>query len=217
MRATRAPGPRDHARTDREVVEGLTFDDVVPATGGQGAPTMPTKGKALATKTLQGPPVWNKETWTIRFGKLKRGRGRPRGAKPLFEAVGEKIPIAALEDVRRHAEKQGISTTGIYVAHDSMGGARYIGRANIFSRLRARLSAQKLELRYFSFYVGLNKTHERELETVLIRACGAQLYFNTRKKREDIQAGDVRDYEAGTQFYERQYKKGRRAARRKND
>ncbi len=94
--------------------------------------------------------------------------------------------------------------------------ARYIGRGNIFNRLKARRNAQVLELVYFSFYVGLDKTHEREIETLLIRSVGPQLYFNTRKKREDIQPGNVRDYEAGTLFFERQYKRGRKTRRRKS-
>lgn len=110
---------------------------------------------------------------------------------------------------------EGISTSGIYIAHDSMGVARYVGRGKIFDRLKARKKAQTLELVYFSFYVGLDKTHEREIETLLIRAVGPQLYFNTRKKREDIQPGNVRDYEAGTAFFERQYKRGRKVRKRK--
>jgi hypothetical protein len=92
-----------------------------------------------------------------------------------------------------------------------MGVARYIGRGHIFERLKSRRRAQVLELVYFSFYVGFDKTNEREIETLLIRAVGPQLYFNTRKKREDIQPGNIRDYEAGTFFCERQYKRGRKA------
>ena len=107
-------------------------------------------------------------------------------------------------------QKVGFSHDGIYVAHDSMGYARYVGRGNIFSRLRARQKAQPLELVYFSFYVVLNKNHEREIETLLIRASGPLLQFNTRKKRVTIQAGNIRDYEPGTYFYERQRKKGKK-------
>ena len=99
------------------------------------------------------------------------------------------------------------------IAHDSMGVARYIGRGNIFERLKSRRRAQVLELVYFSFYVGFDKTNEREIETLLIRAVGPQLYFNSRKKREDIHPGNIRDYEAGTFFFERQYKRGRKSRR----
>lgn len=66
------------------------------------------------------------------------------------------------------------------------------------------------ELLYFSFYVLGNTVHEREVETLLIRAAGPQLNFNKSKKRLDIQPGDIRDYEAETIFYERQEPKGRR-------
>ncbi len=170
--------------------------------------------KALSTK-ITSKTVWFDADWTIRFGELQRGRGRPRKSRPLFEAVAEKVPFGALGSVQKQMHTEGISTTGIYVAHDSMGVARYIGRGNIFDRLKARRNAQVLELVYFSFYVGLDKTHEREIETLLIRSVGPQLYFNTRKKREDIQPGNVRDYEAGTRFFERQYKRGRKVKRRR--
>lgn len=168
--------------------------------------------KALATKATLAR-VHAGEGWSVYYGELKRGRGRPSTIKPLFKAVGEKIPFAALGAVQKDMRSRGIVPTGIYLAHDSMGVVRYVGRGNIFPRLRARKRAQQLELVYFSFYVGLDKTHEREIETVLIRAVGQSAYFNTRKKREDIMPGNVRDYEAGTAFYERQYTRGRRPAK----
>ncbi len=107
--------------------------------------------------------------------------------------------------------QEGFSTDGIYVAHDSMGYARYVGRGNIFTRLKARQKAQVLELIYFSFYVVHDKKHEREIETLLIRAAGPLLAFNTRKKQVTILPGNIRDYEPGTHFYERQYKKGKKS------
>ena len=101
------------------------------------------------------------------------------------------------------------------MAHDSMGVARYVGRGNVFNRLSSHKRAHNLELQYFSFYIVAEKVHEREIETLLIRAGGAQLHFNERKKRVDIQPGDIRDYEADTYFYERQYRKGRRKRSKK--
>lgn len=91
-----------------------------------------------------------------------------------------------------------------------MGNARYIGRGNVISRLEARKKLHSLELVYFSFYLVANKKHEREIETLLIRAAGPLLQFNEKKKRVDIAAGSIKDYEAGTTFYERQKKKGKR-------
>lgn len=169
-----------------------------------------TQRKALARKVTSAS-VWSNRDWVVRYGELQRRRGRPRKSKPLFEAVAEKVPFDALDKVRQQMHADGVSATGIYVAHDSMGVARYIGRGKIFDRLKARRKAQVLELVYFSFYVGLDKTHEREIETLLIRAVGPQLYFNTRKKREDIQPGNIRDYETGTLFFERQYRRGRKS------
>jgi len=124
--------------------------------------------------------------------------------------MGEKLPFEALSAVKKHLKEQGYTTQGVYVAHDSMGCPRYIGRGSIFARLEARKKAQQLELEYFSFYVVSEKKHEREIETLLIRAAGFLLEFNDKKKRVGIQAGNVRDYEAGTVFYERRYKYGKR-------
>jgi len=90
-----------------------------------------------------------------------------------------------------------------------MGYARYIGRGDIFARLEARFRAQPLELMYFSFYVVENLKHEKEIETLLIRAGGPQLHFNERKRRIDIECGNVRDFQAGTRFYERRKRRGR--------
>jgi len=172
----------------------------------------PTKRrkKGVSTKTRE-KSVWSDKTWKIEFGSLKRGRGRPRATKQLFSIVAEKIPFAAIDKVESLTESRlGQTPKGVYVAHDSMGYARYIGRGSVFSRLKARKKAQRLELQYFSFYVVADNGHEREIETLLIRAGGPQLHFNTRKRRNDIQPGNVRDFEPGTLFFERQYKRGRR-------
>ncbi|MDA8049641.1 MAG: hypothetical protein M0002_06495 [Rhodospirillales bacterium] len=67
-----------------------------------------------------------------------------------------------------------------------------------------------MELAYFSFFVVEAKIHEREVETTMIRAAGRLLDFNTRKIRNDIQPGDVRDFEPGTTYFERQYKRGKK-------
>jgi hypothetical protein len=92
-----------------------------------------------------------------------------------------------------------------------MGYPRYIGRGNIRARLAARFNAQREELVYYSFYVVQDKIHEREIETLLIRAAGPLLDFNDKKKRIGIQAGSTMDFEAGTRFYERRYVKKRKS------
>jgi hypothetical protein len=154
--------------------------------------------------------IFQSANWTVVRGRLVRSPGRPRSETSLFEVVAEKILFAALNDVQADAKALGLTSTGIYLAHDSMGVARYAGRGDIFSRLRHRQSSQKLELTYFSFYIIPNKNHQREVETLLIRAASNLLFFNERKKRETIEPGSVYDYEAGTKFYERQWKRGRR-------
>lgn len=162
-----------------------------------------TTAKKPSKKTIE-KQIWNNSHWTVKTGKLVPSPGRPPAVKSLFQHVAEKIPYEALDSVRREFEANGWTTTGVYVAHDSMGFARYVGRGNVFQRLAARKKAALLELVYFSFYIVAEKIHEREIETVLIRLGGAHLHFNDRKKRVDTKAGDVRDYEPGTRFVERQ-------------
>jgi hypothetical protein len=162
--------------------------------------------KTKVIKTIKANAVYDGPQWTINFGELVPGAGPREQIPRLFQALGEKLPFEALGDVKKYMKKQGISLSGVYIAHDSMSYARYIGRGNIFQRLAVHKKA--LELKYFSFYVVEDKKHEREIETLLIRASGPLLQFNTNKKRLTISAGNIRDYEAGTLFFERKYKRG---------
>ena len=165
--------------------------------------------KLSSRRVIVERSVFEDAQWRVCFGNLqrpKRAAGRPvKEAEHLFRVVGEKLPFSALDDVKRHMTASNERMSGVYVAHDSMGCPRYIGRGAIFARLAARKKAQTLELEYFSFYVVNEKKHEREIETLLIRAAAFLLEFNTRKKRVGIAAGSVHDYEAGTVFYQRQY------------
>jgi hypothetical protein len=168
--------------------------------------------KAKLTKKVLEKVYGNRNcAWTVQHGCLKRGQGNPGKTEHLFKVVGEKLPFKCLSTVKKHVkEKLGLEPYGVYVAHDSMGCPRYIGRGNVFQRLETRHTAQVLELQYFSFYLVSEKKHEREVETLLIRAAGFLLEFNSRKKRVGIAHGNIRDYEAGTLFYERHYKKGKK-------
>lgn len=165
--------------------------------------------KPKSTKVVDDV-IWKSRTWIVRSGGLRRRQGRPNSARPLFQAVAEKLPFECLGNVSADLVARGVARNGIYMAHDSMGVPRYIGRGSIFGRLKLRKRAQPLELIYFSFYVVSEKNHEREIETLLIRAASTQLHFNTRKKRVDIEAGSIKDYEAGTVFYERRRPRGRK-------
>jgi len=165
--------------------------------------------KAPATKVLEAKNVWSERQWVVKFGKLKPGAGNPGKVKNLFRIVGEKIPYGALDEVK--LVSAGITRQGVYIAHDSIGCPRYIGRGDIFGRLAKRQEAHSDELVYFSFYVVADKKHEREVETLLIRGAGFLLEFNQRKKHVNIKPGDIKDYEAGTEFFERQTKKGKKA------
>jgi len=128
--------------------------------------------------------------------------------------VAEKIPFAALEEVKKDFRRTlKLDPNGVYVAHDSMGFVRYAGRGHVFNRLKAGKDKHDLELYYFSFYIVADKRHEREIETLLIRDGGPHLSFNSKKKRVDTEPGNIRDFEPGTRFYERQYHRGRRGRR----
>lgn len=155
--------------------------------------------------------VWaDGKTWSVHFGRLRyRKQGNP-GGHQLFQVVAQKLPYASLIAVRRDFRSRKLTKRGVYIAHDSMGCPRYIGRGNVFSRLALRKRRHPLELAYFSFYIVSTKKHEREIETLLIRAASTLLHFNEKKKRIDISPGSVRDYEPGIRFYERQRKKGKK-------
>jgi hypothetical protein len=178
--------------------------------------TVPSKKKATATKLVTATIPGEYGRFVLKYGELRRGKGRPGSVEHLFKVVAEKIPFAALAAVKKHFIAQGLSSTGVYVAHDSMGCPRYIGRGNIFIRLASHLKAHPLELIYFSFYVVKEKKHEREIETLLIRAAGPLLHFNDRKKRIDVAPGRVSDFEARTFFYERQQKRGKKPKKAAN-
>jgi len=165
--------------------------------------------RALRTKKVAKPAVFNGGTrWTVVAGELRRGKGNP-GTRHLFRVVAEKLPFDAFSGVKKHFMQNNDRHNGVYIAHDSMGTPRYIGRGNVFNRLAQRQKAQPLELAYFSFYIVEDRKHEREIESLLIRAAGPLLDFNTQKKRVGIGPASLMDFEAGTKFYERQRRRGR--------
>jgi hypothetical protein len=173
---------------------------------------MATKRKTPLTKVTDHGAVYaDGKYWNVRHGRLKRGKGHPGKTEHLFKVVGEKLPFVALSSVKKHFLENRLPSEGVYIAHDSMGCPRYIGRGNIFNRLTFRQRLRPYELVYFSFFVVSEKKHEREIETLLLRAAGFLLEFNERKKQVGVEHGNVRDFEAGTLFYERQKKKGKKA------
>jgi hypothetical protein len=89
------------------------------------------------------------------------------------------------------------------MAHDSFGVPRYGGRGKIFSRLSTRQKKYQKELKYFSFYIVKEESHTVELENVILRAAGPQMLLNTLKVQSGSKPGSVRDYNPGTQFYQR--------------
>ena len=179
---------------------------------------MPTTAKKPTISKRSRSTIYSGDEdsmWVVVYGELIRTRGRPQGGKkvdPLFKCVGQKIPFDFLGKVKDCLEREDISSNGVYAAHDSMGVVRYVGRGDIFHRLRQRKDKNPLELEYFSFWVVLDKHHEREIETLLIRGAGPLLVFNERKKRVGIESGNVMDYEPGTLYFERQRKKGPQSA-----
>lgn len=168
--------------------------------------------KPISRKNVIYGSIWSDSDWTVVAGRLV-SRGRPRRVPHLFTCVAEKLPLKSLARVQKILRDEKIKTEGVYMAHDSMGVARYGGRGNIFSRLRSHRRKYPKQLVYFSFYVIENKHHEREIENAILRAAGAQMSFNTRKLGDGIYPGRVTDYEAGSYFFERQHKRGKPKSR----
>jgi hypothetical protein len=166
-------------------------------------------------KTTSGPVAKTANGFVVVRGDLQPGRGRPSKVEQLLKVVGEKIPYETLPAVQKDVLLKFANAKGVYVAHDSMGTPRYIGRGDIFGKLKAIQKKHPLELQYFSFYVVVDKKHEHELETLLIHTVGPLLEFNENKKRTDIEHAKIADFEAGTSFYERQKKKGKKTTTKK--
>jgi hypothetical protein len=168
--------------------------------------------KRAGKKAIYGT-IYSDDTWSVKNGRVVRlGAGKVKKGH-LFKLIGEKIPFAAVSKVEKHA-RNILETVpnGVYLAMDSMGCPRYTGRGAIFSRLKAHKKAYPVELEFFSFYVVEDKQHEREIETLLIRSASFLSVLNERKVRASIAPGSVLDYEVGTKFVERQFKKGRKSA-----
>lgn len=147
--------------------------------------------KRIGKKRIEGE-IWSGGGWSVRKGRVVRGaRGKVAQTK-LFKIIGEKIPLLALVDVERFVEKEcGRKPKGIYLVHDSMGCPRYIGRGKIFDRLHAHNREFSRELVYSSFYVVEDKVHEREIETLLLRAASYLTALNKRKIRASIENSEI--------------------------
>jgi hypothetical protein len=167
-------------------------------------PSIPGRSIMPRSKRKYGEKIWSNEDWIVQPGELRPTK-RNRKRDHLFQYVGEKLPWDALNAVNKYLKEQGVSRDGVYMAHDSFGVARYGGRGRIFSRLRSHKNKYYRELVYFSFYIIANKTHEHEIENVILRAAGPQMILNQRKVRDGIDPGSVGDYEPGTNFFRRKY------------
>lgn len=155
--------------------------------------------------------VWSGDGWAVISGRLIPGPGRPQKAGRLFRIIGEKLPYECLKEARTYVKQYSADIEGVYFAHDSMGVARYGGRGDIFTRLASHKKRYPKELLYFSFYIIENKSHEREIETAILRAASSQMILNKRKIRTGLAIGNISDYEPGTMFLERQGVRGPKA------
>jgi hypothetical protein len=164
------------------------------------------------SKRVESGFVFDSGEWQVSIGELKPvERGRRKGDH-LFKYVAEKLPWDSLPAVGKYLKGLGVKREGVYMAHDSFGVARYGGRGRIFARLRSHKRKYTRELVYFSFYIIENKTHEREIENVILRAAGPQMVLNLRKVRDGIDPGRIGDYEPGTKFFRRRYARGTKRA-----
>ncbi len=139
------------------------------------------KGASRKTVTVKIGPT--RGPWKVVGGHLKRARGNPGKIDNLFALVAEKIPFDFIDDLHKTVRTRDYGTQGVYVAHDSMGWPRYIGRGEVFSRLKARHRINAEELKYFSLYIIKNKKHTREIETLMIRVQTQLSQYATRAAR----------------------------------
>ena len=80
-----------------------------------------SRRKKAAEKKIKVAKLWGNSQWTVRYGKLNPGRGRPEAVERMFLFLAEKIPFEAFESVKRHFKKVSSRKNGVYIAHDSMG------------------------------------------------------------------------------------------------
>ena len=59
-----------------------------------------TNKRVLAKKPIE-KNIWSGDNWSVIYGELRKGPGRPSSIKPLFQYVGEKIPFGALREVEK--------------------------------------------------------------------------------------------------------------------
>lgn len=141
-------------------------------------------------KQVKRPAIWSKDGLCVVEGNLNPGPGRPSGIPHLFKYVAEKLPFDCRDTIKKSMGTAD-DIEGVYFAHDLMGVARYGGRRQIFARLSNHKKKYPTQLLYFLFYVIEQKKHEREVETVILRAAGPQMTLNTRKIAPGTEPGDV--------------------------
>jgi len=168
--------------------------------------------RSRRSKRVDGDSIFANKEWTVLIGEMRPTSRERRKGNHLFKYVGEKLPWDSLVKVGGYLKRLGIKREGVYLAHDSMGVARYGGRGRIFSRLRRHKRKYYKELVYYSFFIIENKAHERDIENVILRAAGPQMILNQRKVRDGIEPGRVADYEPGTKFFRRKYARGTKRA-----
>jgi hypothetical protein len=164
------------------------------------------------SKRFDGETVFESADWSVLVGELTPTINASRKSDHLFKYVAEKLPWDSLGKVLGYLRREGSKRTGVYMAHDSFGVARYGGRGAIFARLRSHKRKYPKELVYYSFYIIESRTHEREIENVILRAAGPQMVLNQRKVRDGIDPGRTGDYEPGTKFFRRKYARGTKPA-----
>ena len=140
--------------------------------------------KARLTKQI-GEEVFSDGTqWTVHHGKLKRGKGHPGKNQHSFQVLGEKLPYSALAKVKKHVLSLGHKPKGVYVAHDSMGCPRYIGRGNVFQRLESRKKAQTLAQKGTSPFTWSRKRSTSAKSKLCSYGLPAFCLSSTRRKSE---------------------------------
>src|SRR6266700_739090 len=82
---------------------------------------MPATSKKASVKSIKVEMVWRDGQWTVRFGYLNPGRGRPQAVTSLFHVIGEKLPFESINAVNGILKAEGITRSGVYVPQESQG------------------------------------------------------------------------------------------------
>ena len=73
--------------------------------------------KKNSTKEIYDQIWSDKKYWTVQYGYLNPGPGRPQSVDQLFKVVAEKIPFRAINAIKKQMIEEELALTGVYISH----------------------------------------------------------------------------------------------------